>query len=308
MEENESVLKFANRIRQLAASLKAMNVDIPQSEMAMALLNGLPQEYNALISALDAVDDDDTELDWEFVKSRIMQEEQRINMRTQSALKKSETSGLVSKQLSSNHCSNCSSSHRSRPHCTHCNKDGHLENKCWVKYPQLNPLNKKGSDNKPAFIAAGSIDDLVVCLMAKYEKSSEPKKSGNWYIDSGCSNHMTYGKDLFSAYSSGSSSTVELRNSNVANVSGSGTVDIALLVNNKRTRCRLSNVLCHITNHALITRTMELWHRRLAHISPSVIREMSNKNAVRGLDDVKNLERFQCPDCLTGKGHRSPFP
>ncbi len=41
MEGNESVLKFANRIRQLAASLKAMNVDIPQSEMAMALLNRL---------------------------------------------------------------------------------------------------------------------------------------------------------------------------------------------------------------------------------------------------------------------------
>ena len=30
MDENESVLKFANRLRQLAASLKAMNVEIPQ--------------------------------------------------------------------------------------------------------------------------------------------------------------------------------------------------------------------------------------------------------------------------------------
>jgi len=91
MTESESILKFANRIRQLASSLKAMNVEIPQNEMAMALLNGLPQEYHALISALDAVDDDDSELEWEFVKSRVMQEEQRINMRNQSAIKKSET-------------------------------------------------------------------------------------------------------------------------------------------------------------------------------------------------------------------------
>ncbi len=67
VEGIESVLKCANRIRQLATSLKSMNVDIPQSEMAMALLNGLPQEYNSLICALDAIKDEDTELDWEFV-------------------------------------------------------------------------------------------------------------------------------------------------------------------------------------------------------------------------------------------------
>ncbi len=83
MESNESVLKFADRIRQLAASSKAMNIGMPQNEMAMALLTGLPQKYNALISAPDAVKDNDAELDWEFVKSRAMQGEQRINMRTQ---------------------------------------------------------------------------------------------------------------------------------------------------------------------------------------------------------------------------------
>ncbi len=99
MEGNESTLKLAHRIRQLAASLKATNVDIPLSEMTMALLNGLPQEYNALISALDAVEDDNAEHAWEFVKSRIMQEEQRINMRTQSTMRNSEASDLVSKQF-----------------------------------------------------------------------------------------------------------------------------------------------------------------------------------------------------------------
>ncbi len=37
MEENEGILKFANRIRQLASVLKAMNVDISESEKAMAI-------------------------------------------------------------------------------------------------------------------------------------------------------------------------------------------------------------------------------------------------------------------------------
>ena len=358
-DENETVLKFANRIRQLAASLKAMNVDIPQSEMAMALLNGLPQEYNALISALDAVDDNGSELDWEFVKSRIMQEEQRIGMRTQLTIKKSETSALVSKQVS--HCTNCSFSRKSPPHCTHCNKVGHHESKCWIKYPHLNPRNKKMSERKPAFIAAGCNEDPVVCLMAKYEAAKEPKESGNWYIDSGCSNHMTYDKDLFSSYSPGSSSSVELGNNNVANVCGSGTIDLTLLVNNKPTKCRLSNVLhvpelgyqllsvttldksglkisffsgrceikqndsllatgsmirnlyrldsvSNISSQALVSRNMELWHRRLAHISPAVISDMSTRSIVQGIDEIKNTENYQCSHCLTGKGHRSPIP
>lgn len=48
-----------------------MIVDIPQSDMAMALLNGRPDDYNSLISALDVVENEDSQLKWEFVKSRI---------------------------------------------------------------------------------------------------------------------------------------------------------------------------------------------------------------------------------------------
>ncbi len=53
MQENEGILKFANRIRQLASVLKAMDVEISESEKAKwALLNGLPEEYKSIISPL----------------------------------------------------------------------------------------------------------------------------------------------------------------------------------------------------------------------------------------------------------------
>jgi len=99
------------------------------------------------------------------------------------------------------------------------------------------------SDSKRAVIATVGNDEPIVCLTAKYETTKGPKKSGNWYIDSGCSNHMTHNKYLFSSYSSGSNSSVELGNNNVANVCGSGTIDITLVVNNTPTNCRHSNVL-----------------------------------------------------------------
>ena len=44
--------------------------------MAMALLKKLPEKYTALITALDAIHEDETKLNFEFIKSRVMQEEQ----------------------------------------------------------------------------------------------------------------------------------------------------------------------------------------------------------------------------------------
>ena len=44
-----------------------MNVEIFDSEMAMALLSGLPEERNALISALDAIDKDESKINFEYI-------------------------------------------------------------------------------------------------------------------------------------------------------------------------------------------------------------------------------------------------
>lgn len=64
MTNEESVLKFLNQIHQVAVSLKAMNVEISSAEMSMALLNGLPDEFNSMISALDTLDDAEGSLEW----------------------------------------------------------------------------------------------------------------------------------------------------------------------------------------------------------------------------------------------------
>ena len=82
MSAEESVLQFANCISQLASTLKSMNAVISEGEVVVALLNGLPEEYKALMSALDTIGEDETKLKVEFIKSRIMQEDQRMTMHT----------------------------------------------------------------------------------------------------------------------------------------------------------------------------------------------------------------------------------
>ena len=199
MNSTETTLQFANRIRHLASTLKSMNVSISESETAMALLNGLPEEYTALISALDAIDEDETKLNFEFIKSRVMQEEQRIMMRTNSAQAKSDTAALISTQSTAyNRSTPNNRSFRSRRFCNYCKRSNHVESKCWVKFPHVNPENRNSiSHPKPALIANQSDEDPVFCLMAKYKNSDEPINSGKWFVDSGCSNHMTYNKICF---------------------------------------------------------------------------------------------------------------
>ena len=210
-----------------------MYVEIDDSEMAMALLNGLPEPYDALISALDALGTEKETLKFDHVKARVMHEEQRIDIRHAESAKKAETAALMMQHRVPN---------RERPRCTHCKKLGHTEPKCWKKYPHLNPHKKQQEVN--AFVASGKDDDPTeICLLANHTKS---RKLSDWFIDSGCSNHMTHDKSLFSSFvqvPGSSTDTVQLGNGNQARIAGRGTVNVRIDLNGKTKNCSLMNTL-----------------------------------------------------------------
>ena len=132
---------------------------------------------------------------------------------------------------------------RSSHYCNFCKRTGHTESRCWAKFPHLNPNRNNRPSSKNALIANQSEEDPVICLMAKYENSNEPKNSNKWFVDSGCSNHMTFNKQMFSSYTTAHTSSVELGNSNTVRVLGIGTVEIPISVHGKRVKCMLKNVL-----------------------------------------------------------------
>lgn len=233
-QDSETILQFANRIGYLASTLKSMGITVDQCEMAMALLNGLPEEYDPLISALDAVSStEDETLKFDYIKARVMQEEQRISMRSDQAAIKTETAALLSNQ----------GKVADRPRCTNCGKLGHLEDRCWKKHPHLNPHKRKQN----AFFANGAKNDneSVVCLIAKHKEyalkvSEDP--AVDWIIDSGCSKHMTHDRSLFSSYTPGAAGKfVELGNGNKSRILGEGTIRIKILVDGKNRTCLLTD-------------------------------------------------------------------
>ena len=133
MENGEKVLTYLNRVRQLAATLKSMDVDIDDKEMAMAALNGLPSTYEGLIVALDALGNDDKTFSFEMVKSRLLQEEQRANER-EKIVPSSKPSALVGVSGKSNGGNKITSNKRyANYRCTGCGNLGHTEKVCWGK-------------------------------------------------------------------------------------------------------------------------------------------------------------------------------
>ena len=143
----------------------------------MALWNGLPEEYNALISALDAIDEDESKLNFEFLKSRITQDEQRMNIRTKSAQNKTEAAALLSECLGE-----IRRPSRRRSYCNHCKQPGHIESMCWTNFPHLNPQNNKDLGNKPVFVVNQSEEYPTICLMTEHRLLRIKNRFSVWYL------------------------------------------------------------------------------------------------------------------------------
>ena len=247
MTEGESVLSFSARVRQLAASLKSMGVTVDDKEMAMGFLCGLPETFDSLISALDALIDDNKNFTFQFVVSRCQQEEQRQQQRLEESLIKSETSALVATKHK-----------KARSKCKHCGKQ-HDSNKCWQKYPHLAPPDRTYHSRAEALIThdmSKPVDDKddhllfyprTVALHASRLAEDYGKVPKGWIIDSGCSAHMTYDRSVFSSYKSTAPKDISLGGGSPVQSVGIGKVPLQVVVNGQAVNCIVTNVQ-HVPN------------------------------------------------------------
>ena len=99
-----------------------MGVVIDDKEMGMAVLNGLPSRYDSLTVALDALGNEDRIFSLDFVKSRLLQEEQRSIMRDSEDTSKANAALMTSAAVV-----------REKVVCTNCGRRGHTAPRCWGK-------------------------------------------------------------------------------------------------------------------------------------------------------------------------------
>ncbi|CDF32368.1 unnamed protein product [Chondrus crispus] len=286
MLPSEKVLVFINRVKQLAARLQSMSVEIDDKEIAMAVLNGLPSRFDNLIVALDALGNEDKVFELEFVKSRLLQEEQRESMKTASA-SSPHAPALVNRMPI-----------RRDMKCTNCNRHGHTAARCWGK--DVNGRRPAPPDGFRDF----------TCLLSTSTPEKRAANARSWLVDSGCSAHITFDRSLFVTYEQMQSGSVEMGTKARANVAGRGEVEFMLNVNGSLHPCKLSNVL-HVPDFGysllsvsqMVSKVGDLYildvmnetfsahevslqtlHERMAHVNVQGIASMIHNNVVRGIN------------------------
>lgn len=177
--DGERVLSYIARVQQLSSDLKSMDVELSEQDVSMTLLSGLPSRFEHLIVAIDTLSDEDA-LRLDFVKSRLMREEQRMSDHDIS-LPSSSDFALVHYPKNSN---------RSNKFFNYCRKTNYTEAYCWKKQNDENRkdkglVSKSGNETSP-----GKNNDDAYCLMAR--NKPEIRDDLKCVIDSGATSHMTY--------------------------------------------------------------------------------------------------------------------
>ncbi|KAJ8644821.1 hypothetical protein MRB53_006569 [Persea americana] len=105
--------------------------------------------------------------------------------------------------------------------CYNCGNYGHMKADCWSKDEQSNFTKEEGDEGE-------HIDGEEKLFMAQNEKNEETHQSHVWFIDSGCLNHMTGCKSLFSFLDESDKQKVRLGNGCMLYVEGRGTVKLEI--------------------------------------------------------------------------------
>lgn len=98
------------------------------------------------------------------------------------------------------------------PYCNYCKKYGHVHDQCWHKNRQANYVEEQEQEAN-------------LCMVYQ-----EDTKSTNdiWFLDSGCSNHMTLSKTLFKELDESYKIKVRLGDDKQMQVEGKGKGTVAV--------------------------------------------------------------------------------
>uniref|UniRef100_A0AAG5DG86 Retrovirus-related Pol polyprotein from transposon TNT 1-94 n=1 Tax=Anopheles atroparvus TaxID=41427 RepID=A0AAG5DG86_ANOAO len=330
---------FSNILQQIAD----LGEPIPRKWQVAMLLCSLPESYDPLTTALEQISTNNLSLD--LVKSRLMAEAEK--RRERAGAQDNKVFAVAARKYTEQKKKFSGTSVK----CFHCGKAGHIKRNCRL-------LNRSGiPKNDSANVANGETDSGETAGACAWIVNSSGE-SGNWYIDSGASSHMTSDRDFFETIKNHKNMFVTLADGGKVEIQGIGNGKIVCLnhqgdqtvidmndvlyvpklasslisvsslvkkginVNFDENDCRITNlkgVIAVANKHgnlyklccgekAMVSKIennncQRLWHRRLGHRDPQIIKQLFKDNSKLVECGVNNI----CTSCVEGKMIRSPF-
>lgn len=186
LENFQSMQEYISKVIFLAQQLADIDSKISDDWIISILLGGLTTEYSPLIMA---VDNSGQEITLEQIKAKLLHEGNR-----QSQMNENPELALATKNTNTARFKTKTNDRKQKfiYKCFKCHKEGHKASEC------------KGK-------AANA------CLSAKHAIDRD-----KWYLDSGCSNHMTHDKSKLLSYKTENSMAITVANGEKLRVAGRG--------------------------------------------------------------------------------------
>lgn len=230
LENCDSMEDYINRIIDTSQKLERSGFELSQELIGSLMLAGLTDKFEPMVIAIEHAGIDVTA---DSIKSKLL--DMHLTDETSSKV-----GGALAAKFSmvGNHSNGRMKSHfdsdsnrsqkvnknKSEVRCFKCNKKGHFKNKC----PQ-NAEKHRNEDSQKAFNA--------VFLTGNFN-------STDWYIDSGCSVHLTSRKEwLENVHSNLRLKEITVANDNKLSVELTGDIVIETLVGNQKNRVKVCDVL-----------------------------------------------------------------
>ena len=346
MSPNEDMESYVNRVMGYASEIeKAGSAKIDEEQVCNVLVNGLPDDYETLVSMVCTFKDEDYTP--EKLESLLCGEYKRKTMKQQESIPVEPDALLARKKYYSR-------DHDDSRKCYVCKKIGHFARNCRFRGDPRYDTNGKIKDENSM---------SAICLNV-----ASLSRDNQWLIDSGASSHFSPFREDFIEYKPlKEQRSVSLASNVSCKIVGIGIVPITSKTRNGEFRIKLHDVyhvpafnfrllsiakmemkgykivikkgVCRVFNdkdlvieatrgdsnlYALPTDELSAqrcsgskclnvgnWHERLGHVNVDTIKLMQNKNLVIGLEGRESKETGEtvmCESCIKGKGTRKSFP
>ncbi|KAI5323652.1 hypothetical protein L3X38_032724 [Prunus dulcis] len=246
MKDSESIQVFFTKVSGIVNQIKCYGDTIPDRKIVEKTLRSLPPKYDHVAAAIEESKDLSTLSVHELIGSLEAHEKknQQIhrticgasfpvqggnsfnNQQQGSSLNHQEGSNSSNNQQGSSNSNNQNG--RSSIQCYVCNKYGHKSADCRYKCTRCRIPNHSQRDcryqknNEANFTENNDSQEQLFYTCFSSHKDSQDV----WYVDSGCSNHMTGNKQCFVKLEEKVNSQVKLGDGKLHNVEGKGIISV----------------------------------------------------------------------------------
>ncbi|XP_027343406.1 uncharacterized protein LOC113855977 [Abrus precatorius] len=221
MKESETVKEYFDKLLKIANHVRLLGSDFPDSRIVQKVLVTIPERFEATIASLEN-SKDLSKISLTALMNALQAQEQRRMMRSEGsvegalAAKASSSYGGKAKKFESYKKGNSSFDSPTKSYfspCKHCGRENHPPWKCWRKPDQqCEKCLKMGhhqkickSNSQQKTVTQENVQQKNVAQVADEEEQqlfvatcfAASNSNEKWLIDSGCTNHMTFDRDLF---------------------------------------------------------------------------------------------------------------